>query len=88
MQFNFDSRFSKKIIINCQLSFGLNVLVFNENKYFCLKIFSACFFLLNCLTFNIKTINSCRQVEIDLLKANEIYTSNEYILPVYWAAVV
>ena len=58
MQFNFDSRFSKKIIINCQLSFGLNVLVFNENKYFCLKIFSACFFLLNCLIFNIKTINS------------------------------
>ena len=60
MQFNFDMRFSKKnlTIINCQLSFGLNVLVFNENKYFCLKIFSACFFLLNCLIFNIKTINS------------------------------
>ena len=53
--FNFDSRFSKKLVINCQLSFGLNVLVFNENKYFCLQIISACFFLLNCLIFNIKT---------------------------------
>ena len=49
---------TKKFIINWPLSFGLNVLVFNENKYFCLKIFCAWFFLLNCLIFNIKTINS------------------------------
>ena len=50
MLFNFDTRFSKKnlTIINCELPFGLNVFVFNENKYFCPKIFSACFFLLKC----------------------------------------
>ena len=48
-------RATTSINIDCQLSFGSNVLVFNENKYFCLETFSAYFFLLNCLIFNIKT---------------------------------
>ena len=83
-------RATTSIIIDCQLSFGSNVLVFNENKYFCLKTFRAYFFFL-IVWFSILKLNSkCRSCSwgVFSLVAENKFTSLFIIISHYFTVRV